>query len=379
MKKSIKVPSILYVEDEKFVQEELSEVLEMFCETLYVADDGFQGLEQYEKYRPDIVVTDIKMPIMDGVEMSKKIKEINKDARIVFTTAFSDIAFFQEAIELQVDGYLLKPISLEALEKKLLNIIDGIQLKEELAQKEQMLLQTSKLASIGEMIGNIAHQWRQPLATISMDINNVKADIAFKKIDETRLNQYADNMASQVMYLTKTIDDFRSFFQPHDAHEQYNIKEFLEKCITLVKASFDENTIETIEDINDEIISFGDGNQLVQAIVNILNNAKDALKDAEKLRKKLIFVVSIKEDENHNILIVIKDNGGGIPEHIMGKIFDPYFTTKQDKDGTGLGLYITHSIITKSMKGEIIVENEIFEHEGIEYKGAKFTITLPKV
>jgi signal transduction histidine kinase len=379
MLKLPKIKSILYVEDEKSIQEELAEVLETFCETLYLADDGFQGLEQYQKYMPDIIVTDVKMPVMDGIEMSTKIKELDGEAHIVFTTAFSDMEFFQAAIELQVDGYILKPISLDALENKLLNIIGGIHLKEELFEKEQMLLQTSKLAAMGEMIGNIAHQWKQPLSTISMSVNNARADMALNNLDPDLMTQYADTIETQLRYLTNTIDDFRSFFKPNIVNETYNVKDFLEKCISLVKASFDENTIETIKEIDDKINSYGDANQLTQAIINILNNAKDALKSSEKLRKKLIFIMTVKEDDNNNIIIVIKDNGGGIPENIIGRIFEPYFTTKEDTGGTGLGLYITHTIITKNLKGKIFAQNEIFTYEGVEYKGAKFTITLPKI
>jgi len=155
------------------------------------------------------------------------------------------------------------------------------------------------------------------------------------------------------------------------------VKEFLDKCINLVKASFDENTIDTIKEIDEKVNSYGDANQLTQAIINILNNAKDALKEAEKLKKKLIFILTVKEDENNNIVIVIKDNAGGIADDILERIFEPYFTTKEATGGTGLGLYITHTIIVKKLKGSISAENEIFEYDGEEYKGAKFTVTLP--
>lgn len=380
MKKFDKVAKILYVEDEKNVQDELAEVIESFCETLYRADDGFQGLDLYNKHNPDIVITDIRMPVMDGIRMCNEIRKTDPDARIIFTTAFSDIDYFQEAIELQVDGYILKPINLDALEKKLLSTIASIKLKEELFEKEQMLVQTSKLAAMGEMIGNIAHQWKQPLSIISMEANKLKANYALNEILEpqTALN-FADNTLKQVEFLAKTIDDFRGFFNPNKPNEVYNLKSFIDKCIDLVDASFDSNTIKTIKDIDDKIDSYGDPNQLLQAIINILNNARDALKNASDLREKLVFIVSAKEDEHQNIVISIKDNAGGIPENILPRIFEPYFTTKEEQKGTGLGLYISHTIITKNLKGSIKAENDIFEYDGEKYKGAKFTITLPMV
>jgi len=134
--------------------------------------------------------------------------------------------------------------------------------------------------------------------------------------------------------------------------------------------------IKTIQEIDQKINSFGDPNQLIQAMINILNNAKDALSVASNLREKLVFILTVKEDDE-KIIITIKDNAGGIPRNIINKVFEPYFTTKTKEDGTGLGLYITHTIITKKLKGTIKVENEIFTHEGKEYKGACFTITLP--
>ncbi|MEJ2372945.1 MAG: response regulator [Sulfurimonas sp.] len=371
------IEKILYVEDEKAIQDELSEVIENFCETLYRADDGFQGLDLYKKYNPEIVITDIKMPIMDGIKMAKEIRKINPDAHIVFTTAFSDIEYFQEAIELQVEGYILKPINLEALEKKILSIIDSITLKKELHEKEQMLVHTSKLAAMGEMIGNIAHQWKQPLSVISMSANNVKVRYELgENITVQDTIDFADKTLQQVQFLSQTIDDFRQFFTPLDNQRIYNLSKFINKCIDLVSASFDSNTIKAVKEIDAKIDTFGDPNQLIQAIINILNNAKDALKNAQNIREKLVFIVSAKES-NNNLIISIKDNAGGIPENILPRIFEPYFTTKDHEGGSGLGLYITHTIITNNLKGTIRVENEVFDYEGETYKGAKFTITLP--
>lgn len=372
-----KVKSILYVEDEKGIRDELSEVLENFCEHLYVADDGFQGLKQFKKHNPSIVITDIKMPTMDGVEMSKKIREIDDKARIVFTTAFSDVDFFQEAIELQVNGYILKPISLDALETKILNICEDIRIRDELVEKEQMLLHASKLASMGEMIGNIAHQWKQPLSVISLGINSIRADIELEQLNKEDILIYTDTVSKQVEYLEKTINDFRSFFIPYNPAKTYNLQEFLDKCIDLVRTSLDSDTIETIKDLDSKINAFGDPNQLTQAVINILNNARDAFHEAENLRKKMIFIVTAKEDQDRNLVIIIKDNAGGIPNNIIDRVFEPYFTTKENAGGTGLGLYITHTIIEKNLKGTITVENEVFEYEGQEHKGAKFVITLP--
>jgi len=379
MIKLAKTNSILYVEDEKEVQKELAEVLDIFCNTLYIADDGVQGLKQYNKYNPDIVISDVKMPFMDGIEMAKRIKEKNKKAHVIFTTAFSDTNFFQDAIELQVDGYILKPIDLNLLKKKINSIIEIIEIKKELEQKEQILIQQSKLASMGEMIGNIAHQWRQPLSVISMQINNVKLEKTLGSFEEDSLDECMESILSQIDYLSNTIDDFSSFFKPSLEYSDYNIHIFLEKCIDLVKPLFCENTIETIKNIDQKINSFGDPKQLVQALINILNNSKDALKEAQDIQEKLVFIMTAKEEDGKYLNITIKDNAGGIPQNILDKIFEPYFTTKHKSQGTGLGLYISHTIITKNLHGFIEVSNDEFEYKGKYYKGAKFEIKLPLI
>jgi signal transduction histidine kinase len=373
-----KTASILYVEDEKGIQEQLAEVLQEYCDELYLADDGIQGLLQYRQHAPKIVVSDIKMPVMDGIEMVRQIKAMDKDARVIFTTAFSDYDFLQSAIEMQVDGYILKPIDLERLEEKLTRIIRDIMNEEELEEKERLLVQQSKLAAMGEMISNIAHQWRQPLGAISAMVSAVQVEAALNgSISEDRINECVHDVQEQTSYLSQTIDDFRHFFSPHNDSEPYHLWEFINRCVGLVKASFDNETIELITEIDESIENMGDPNQLTQALINILNNARDALKAVEGLQKKLVFLFSVTTGDHDQAVITIRDNAGGIPEAVIGHIFDPYFTTKFKSQGTGLGLYITHTIITRNLGGSIEAVNDVFEHEGETYKGAKFIIKLP--
>ena len=369
-------PSILYVEDESGIRENLAEFLERFTKDLYLAEDGKVGLELFEKYKPDIVISDIKMPNMDGIEMAKRIKEINEEQYIIFTTAFSDNDFFIQAIDLQVYSYILKPVKLKHLEKKINEIVNNINTKDDLEKKEQMLIQQSKMAAMGEMISNIAHQWRQPLGTISviasgLQLANEKENISKDKIDEDM-----ELIIENTKYLSQTIDDFKNFFSNlNQEGNKASLSDFLEKSVSLTSAAFINNDIVIIKDIADDIKVVGDKNQLIQAIINILNNAKDALKEKNQ-NKKCVFIVTAKQNE-HGIIISIKDNAGGIGENIIDKVFEPYFTTKSKDNGTGLGLYISKEIITKNLNGTIEVKNEEFQYEKENYKGANFIITLP--
>jgi len=239
--------------------------------------------------------------------------------------------------------------------------------------KDSLVFQQSKMASMGEMIGNIAHQWRQPISIISMWANNIIADIDMGEIENESLRQYANNINEQTQHLSQTIDDFRNFFSPNKEKTTFKLKNSLDKTMSLLTASFKTHSIEVIENIEDIELTALE-NELTQALLNIIKNAKDALVTLPADSERLIFIDVYKA--NNTVVIKIKDNAGGIANNVLKKVFEPYFTTKHKSQGTGIGLYMTQSIITKHLHGKIAVKNETFVHDGIYYTGAVFTITL---
>jgi len=241
-------------------------------------------------------------------------------------------------------------------------------------EKDRLLFQQSKMASMGEMIGNIAHQWRQPIAIISMWANNIIADIDMEEIENENLREYANKINEQTIHLSQTIDDFRDFFSPNKEKNSFTLKSSVDKTMNLLSASFKTHNIELIENIEDIKITSLE-NELTQAILNIVKNAKDILITLEKGQKRLIFINIYKKETD--VVIEIIDNGGGIPSGIIDKVFEPYFTTKHKSQGTGIGLYMTESIITKHLNGKIIVKNVEYKYDNIDYIGAKFSIYLP--
>ncbi|MEA3498162.1 MAG: ATP-binding protein [Campylobacterota bacterium] len=242
-------------------------------------------------------------------------------------------------------------------------------------QKDNMIFQQSKMAAMGEMIENIAHQWRQPISIIAMWANNMMVDIDMGEINNKDLNRYANDIVKQTQHLSQTIDDFRNFFSPNKEKTKFNIKSSVDKTMELVSASFKTHNIEVIKDIEDiEIITLE--NELKQAILNIIKNAKDILLTLEG-KKRFIFIKTYIKADKSRVVIEIKDSGGGVAENIIDQIFEPYFTTKHKSQGTGIGLYMTQSIITKHLHGDISVNNVEYEYEGKLYKGAKFTIEIP--
>jgi signal transduction histidine kinase len=229
------------------------------------------------------------------------------------------------------------------------------------------------MAAMGEMLGNIAHQWRQPLSVISISSTGAKLQKEMNCLSDEQLNSALTVINASAQYLSQTIEDFRSFFNPNNNKEKkFNISDAISKTLQLVSSQFIAKEIQVIQNIEDyELISIQ--NEMVQVLINILNNARDVLLIKEN-QKKLIFIDTYKKDNISYIKIL--DNGGGIEESIINRIFEPYFTTKHQYQGTGIGLYMSEEIIHKHLHGNLSVSNEKFTFEGIKYTGAAFIIEI---
>ena len=250
------------------------------------------------------------------------------------------------------------------------------QYKSEINKKQTILHQQSKMAAMGEMIGNIAHQWRQPLSTITTASSGMVLQKEMGILTDEFFFEASKKINSSAQYLSQTIDDFRNFFTPNKEKYNFNLAETFSTTLDLISAQFIAKEITIIKNIED-IELYNYENELIQALINILNNAKDELIKKPSNEKKYIFI-DVYKNENAEVNIVIKDNAGGIPLEFMDKIFEPYFTTKHKAQGTGIGLYMTEEIVTKHLEGKISAENETFTYGGVEYTGAVFKIVLNK-
>ncbi|RXJ86157.1 cache domain-containing protein [Arcobacter sp. CECT 8985] len=240
-------------------------------------------------------------------------------------------------------------------------------------QKDTLLTQQSKMATMGEMIGNIAHQWRQPLSLISTAASGIKVQKEFGVLNDKEFNSDIKIIIDATLHLSRTIDDFKNFFKPNKNKTTFTTSSILEKSISLVSTQFKSKNIKLIKKIeNVELTQLE--NELIQVLINILNNARDQLM-IKNIENKIIYIQTYKKQ--NNIIFSIKDNAGGIKLKIMEKIFDAYFTTKKNDNGTGIGLYMSKEIIEKHMNGEILVENSMFEANNKKYYGANFIIKIP--
>lgn len=242
--------------------------------------------------------------------------------------------------------------------------------KEEIAkqrEKENLLIQQSKLAALGEMIGNIAHQWRQPISAVSAIIMNIKWTAIEQGVDKNFLDERMKEANEQLKYMSQTIDDFRTFFKPNKEKEYFDLKKEIKKAYKILKASLENENIDLQIHSNLVIDAYGYANEFSQVVLNIISNAKYVLLE-RKIENPKIEIFLSKDEEN--IYCEIKDNAGGIEEKYIDRIFEPYFTTKEHH-GTGIGLYISKEIIRKHMKGSLRVKNT--------NEGASFVISIPNM
>ena len=245
--------------------------------------------------------------------------------------------------------------------------------KEKFIQQTKMMQKESKMLALAEMLGNLSHQWRQPLTDISETSKSIKVKIEKEMIatDEDIIKLTHINNSAE--YLSRTVDDFRVFLKADSLKIDFDVSEIVEKSILINEAIIEKNNITIIKKLDSDItihnLSFG----LLQAMVNIIYNAKDALK---KIPEEDRFIFITTKNNEDSIEITITDTGKGIPEDVIGNIFKPYFTTKQKTYGTGLGLHMAYNIIEQNMSGKIEVINKNVTYKSKNYIGASFNIKL---
>jgi len=253
---------------------------------------------------------------------------------------------------------------------KIIAILDLTDIK----RKEDMLHQQSKLASMGEMMQNIAHQWRQPLSAISIAASGIKLNQELGILDEEDMLEQLDDIVERTEFLSTTISDFQNFLKQNQPRDEFYLKASIEKVLKLINANISAEDILIVQKYEEDFILYGIANEFVQSLLNIINNAKDAMV-LNNIKDRIIKIEAKRVKEN--VELTIHDSANGIPKDIIEKIFEPYFTTKHQSQGTGLGLYMTYQMIVDKMNGKIEVVNKKFKYEENEYFGAEFKLILP--
>jgi len=286
----------------------------------------------------------LSIAILISIAISQKIEEVLKNYENKVQANAKDLEELNESLEIKVK---------REIEKN--------------REKEQLLVQKSKFIALGEMISNIAHQWRQPLSELSSILMYIKFKYSIKSLDESTMNQKLHEADNVLEFMSQTIDDFRNFFMPKKEKEEFFLHRVVDIVINIISSTLSNYNIKLMINIDEKIVLTTYLNEYEQVILNIINNAKDVLIE-KKIENPYIKIDAYEEDDY--VVLTIEDNGGGVLVEPKGKIFEPYFTTKEDSHGTGIGLYMSKIIIDKNMKGKLRVRNTNV--------GAKFAIFVPK-
>lgn len=366
---NLKNYTILYVEDEKESVELIQTLLKTKIKTIFVAYDGVEGLELYKKHLPDIVISDIQMPNMNGIEMAKEIKKLNPKQNIIFITAFNENNLLLEAINLGIDKYIIKPIlSLESL----LNPIDTIC---KVLSYDTKLKIEERIEAMELILKTISHHWRQPLNLLSLESSAMLFNLETDNTSKEKLTKELTEIVHTTQALSLMIDDFITMFSSSiSTHtKNFSLIETVENAIEILENEIISNNI-TIINQTKEI--FMNQNQILfeQIILNLLTNSIEAIIENQEDIEKRYILIETKKGENKDFIFSILDSGKGIDELIKDKIFEPYFSRKKVHSGSGMGLFITNKILKNQFNTELSTQNEVFMVEDKKLYGAKMSV-----
>jgi two-component system sensor histidine kinase/response regulator len=339
-----------------------------------------------------LVLLDVDMPDMDGYQVAEMLKgvESTRYLPILFVTAaYKDDLHRLKGYDAGAVDYLEKPVDDRILLGKVrvfleldrnikeriraeqalkrLNATLEQRVREEVAknrEKDHLLIQQSRLAAMGEMIHNIAHQWRQPLNALSIILGNIVDDYDYHELTRDSLAESVAQAQRLIQRMSTTVDDFRDFFRPDREPGDFDMGKAVEDALFILEAALRNNQIEVARSLPPGITVHGYSNQFAQIVLNVIVNAKEAIRLNGTPGGRIAVELGTAGGQG---ILTVQDNGGGIPESVLPKIFDPYFTTKEQ--GSGIGLYMSKMILERNLGGTIAVTNH--------GPGALATITLP--
>ena len=389
--------TVLAVDDVLANRISLQYLIEEYCDEIDVilAESGEEALKITYTLEINLIILDIQMPGMDGFATAKYLKTNPKTSNIpiiFLTAAFKKEEFQQKGFEIGAIDYLTKPIEdqqfinkiklykevilktkeLEAVNNNLYKSLqEEIRLKETIQRQHREIAEQSKMVALGDMLSNIAHQWRQPLSIISTCSSGMSLKKEMGILTDEELSENLEKITEITIQLSNTIDGFRSnIFE--DIKTKCNLAEFIRNTINSKSYIFEQNNITLVQDFDDTIEIITLPNSLQQSLLNILINSIEALESITG--EKFIFIDLYLQDDL--VTISIKDNAGGIEQQDIQKVFEPYFTTKHQKQGIGLGLTNVYNNVVTNLHGKIKLDNRRFTYKEIDYKGTQVTITL---
>ncbi|MEO1953656.1 MAG: nitrate- and nitrite sensing domain-containing protein [Campylobacterales bacterium] len=335
------------------------DVSQAFCDISGFSKEDLIGKPHNVVRHPDMpkdVFRELWHKIQNGTPWSGKVKNLKKDGGYYWVYAHIEPLYNSKG---EIDSYI--SIRLDITESEILQ--EKVKQEEHKNRLNQELMQQqSRLAQMGEMLSMIAHQWRQPLSAITATTNSLELKAKMGKLDNDSIEKSTQKIREFALHLSSTIDDFRNFFKPNKEKVVTDFEQIIDSVYSIIESTLVHKNIQIDIIKNSTIDLYTYEGELKQVILNLIKNAEDALIENDIEDPKITITIDANQ-------LTVHDNAGGIPPYIMNKIFDPYFSTKLKKDGTGLGLYMSKTIIEEHCQGKIMVSNE--------NGGAKFTIIIP--
>ncbi|GFO58665.1 hypothetical protein GMST_09900 [Geomonas silvestris] len=422
-------PRLLLADDNADMRDYVQRLMGTWCEIRAVAD-GEEAWQEICRHRPDLLLTDVMMPRLDGFGLLARLRNdpLTRSLPVIMLSARAGEESRSEGIEAGADDYLVKPFSARELVARVKTNLEMARLREEsaraaehlkakeeanahlerlvaertdeleehraelemqneelletyrdleeetaqrvqavehLREKEKLLLQQSRMAAMGDMLFNIAHQWRQPLNVLGLNVQQLGLLYEVGELNQETLDQAIARSLEIIGHLSKTINDFTCFSKPDKDKTVFLVADAVSKTLSLVAAGFEEQRIALTVEVSGEPEIRGYPNEFSQVLLNILMNAMDALVERET-RDGRVTLRAVSQDGR--AVVIITDNAGGIDPEILPRVFDPFFTTKAQGKGTGIGLFLAKSIVEKSMGGWLKARNTA--------DGAEFTIEV---
>ncbi len=408
---------ILIVDDNADDRNILRHYLAHVALVILEAVNGEEGLVIATAELPDLIISDALMPKVDGFEFLREVRRstVLRDTPFIFYSAvYTGNKDKELALSLGADAFMVKPLEAEEFLRQLKSLLEKLdrtkerpvselleedekflkiysqmvaakleekvrdlellhknlesrvaELVADQRRKDQILIQQGRLAALGEMIGNIAHQWRNPLNNVALIIQNLQLEYDSGTLTPDDMHREAREAMEVILYMSQTINDFNNFFREDKEKLKFSINEAVNRALGVVSANLKNHNIMVKIDNATEVSVVGYQNEYAQVLLNIISNSREACIERH-VTDPCLFLHIVREGGRS--VLYIRDNCGGIPDDVLPKIFDPYFTTRGPDRGTGIGLYMSKVIIEQNMGGELSARN--VEH------GAEFRIAV---
>lgn len=353
--------NILFVDDDPNFLNETSEVFKSIFNSVTLASNAKEALEKYSP-QIDLIITDLNMPYMNGIELIKEIKKVNFQQHIIVLSAYNDAENLFSVIDNGASGFIVKPLNETQMINTLYNISRQINFKN---IYEQHLLQQTKLADLGSMIDIIAHQWLNPLSIMQMRINLLDSPKHQEFVSLEEIQKFSREQNNDIHHLVETLNEFRDFLKEKDIKDHVQLQSIINSVLILLKDFIISHTLVLKLECDESIFVNLYKNEFKHVLITLITNAIEAFEESDIDNKKI--TIKTYTEDNHTY-IIIKDNAGGIKSEHLDLIFNKNFTTKTN--GTGVGLHLTKKILEK-INGTIDVSNTI--------DGASFKIMIPNI